>query len=75
MLYGFKSTINDRRRGNARLNDPIFLLALVAAVFGFSGIAGALAWIAWIVLAVFVVLFLVSLIAHLGRGSGHGLEH
>ena len=43
----------------------LFLLALVAALFGFNLIASAFAGAAQIAFWIFAVLFVVSLIAHL----------
>jgi uncharacterized membrane protein YtjA (UPF0391 family) len=47
-----------------------FIIALVAAIFGFGGIAAGAVDIAKILFFIFLILFLVSLVAHLLRGSG-----
>ena len=46
-----------------------FVVAVSAAVLGFGGVAVAAAGIAKLLFVVFLVLFVVSLAAHLGRGS------
>jgi uncharacterized membrane protein YtjA (UPF0391 family) len=45
----------------------LFLIALVAALFGFNVIASAFAGVAQIVFWIFLVLFVISLIAGLFR--------
>ncbi len=47
----------------------LFLIALVAALFGFNVIASAFAGVAQILFWVFLVLFVISLIAGLFRRS------
>ena len=47
----------------------VFVVAIVAALFGFVGIAAGAAAIAQIVFFIFLVLFLVSLFAGLLRGN------
>ncbi len=46
-----------------------FIVALVAALLGFGGIAFAAVGIAKFIFYIFVILFVVSLLAHLLRGS------
>jgi len=46
-----------------------FVVALIAAVLGFGGIAVAAAGIAKVFFYIFLVLFVISLLAHLFRGS------
>lgn len=46
-----------------------FVVALVAALFGFGGIASGAAWIAKILFVGFLVLALVSIVAHVARGT------
>ena len=46
-----------------------FIVAIVAAIFGFAGIAAAAAGIAKFIFYIFLVLFLVSILAHLMRGT------
>ena len=46
-----------------------FVVALIAAVLGFGGIAVAAAGIAKVIFYIFVMLLVVSLLAHLMRGS------
>ena len=47
-----------------------FVVALIAAILGFGGIAVAAAGIAKFIFYIFLILFVVSLLAHLLRGSG-----
>jgi uncharacterized membrane protein YtjA (UPF0391 family) len=47
----------------------LFLIALVAALFGFNVLASAFAGVAQIVFWIFLVLFVISLIAGLFRRS------
>jgi uncharacterized membrane protein YtjA (UPF0391 family) len=60
------STIKD----NSMLNLAItlFVLAIIAAVFGFGGIAGSLSGFAQIAFFVFIVLFLLSAFSSAFRG-------
>ena len=46
-----------------------FIVALIAALFGFGGIALAAAGIAKFIFYIFLVLFVLSLLAHLMRGT------
>lgn len=46
----------------------LFVLAIIAAIFGFGGIAVAFAEIAKIIFFIFVVLFVISLIYYLVTG-------
>jgi uncharacterized membrane protein YtjA (UPF0391 family) len=53
----------------------VFLVvALISGVLGFTGVAVAAAGIAKLLLVIFLVLFLISLMAHLGRGSRRTLN-
>ncbi len=58
-------------KGGAVLRWAIgfFIVALVAALLGFGGIAFAAVGIAKFIFYIFVILFVVSLLAHLLRGS------
>jgi uncharacterized membrane protein YtjA (UPF0391 family) len=46
-----------------------FIIALIAAVLGFGGLAATAGGIAKFIFYIFVALFVVSLLAHLMRGS------
>ena len=46
-----------------------FVVALVAALFGFGGIASGAAWIAKVLFVGFLVLAVVSIVAHVARGT------
>jgi uncharacterized membrane protein YtjA (UPF0391 family) len=60
----------DRRRSHMlRWAIGFFIIALVAAVLGFGGLAATAAGIAKFIFYIFLVLFMVSLLAHLMRGS------
>ncbi len=48
----------------------LFIVALVAALFGFTGIASGAVGVAQIVFFIFIALFLVSLIFGLARRTG-----
>lgn len=54
-------------RCHAALALLIFVVALVAALFGFSGIAAAAAGIAKVLFSIFLILFVVSLLAGIMR--------
>jgi len=53
----------------------IFVVALIAAVFGFLGVAIAAVWIAKVLFFVFLVLFLGSLLGGLLRREGTSIIH
>ena len=46
-----------------------FVVALIAALLGFGGLAATAAGIAKFIFYIFLILFVVSLLAHLMRGS------
>jgi len=46
------------------------VLAIIAGALGFTGIAGASIAIAQTLFYIFLILFIISLIVHIGRGSG-----
>ena len=52
-----------------RLAVGFFIVALIAAVLGFGGLAATAAGIAKLIFYIFLVLFVVSLLAHLTRGT------
>ncbi len=47
----------------------MFVLAVIAAIFGFGGLAGSFSGIAQLALGVFVVLFVISFLANLLDGN------
>lgn len=55
--------------GMLRWAIGFFIVALIAALLGFGGLAATAAGIAKFIFYIFIILFVLSLIAHLMRGT------
>ncbi len=51
------------------LSITLFIVAIIAAIFGFGGIAGAATEIAVLLFWIFVVLFVISFVVNLLKGK------